>query len=289
MADHFVKLWASILDSSVWREPPAHRLVWITMLAMKDKHGFVGASIDGLARRANVSEEDAASAVASFLAPDPRSRNQENEGRRIKAVPRGWHILNHEYFTALQDKEALRAYEAERKAEQRRKLSRNVPDTSGHARDTDGQERDNRPAYTSSVTSGGESTRGGKSSVVQKPDDVPEQVWEDWTAHRRKKRATVTPTVLDGLRAEAAKAGLSVTEAMTVTVTNGWQGFRADWMTNGKWQKPAEPQRNVLPENLRPAIVMHEPGNADCLCDNCCAKRRRSTSLFLEDLTRAKA
>lgn len=70
--------------------------------------------------------------------------------------------------------------------------------------------------------------------MVQKPDDVPEQVWEDWTAHRRKKRATVTPTVLDGLRAEAAKAGLSVTEAMTVTVTNGWQGFRADWMTNGK-------------------------------------------------------
>lgn len=136
MADHYTKLWASILDSSVWREPPGHRLVWIAMLLMKDRNGFVGASVDGLARRANVTEEETRAALESFLAPDPRSRNQEHEGRRIVVVPRGWHILNHEYFTQLQDKEAMRAYEAERKAEQRKRAkSHNVRDKSGQERD----------------------------------------------------------------------------------------------------------------------------------------------------------
>lgn len=143
MADHYVKLWASILDSSVWREPAAHRLVWIAMLTMADKNGFVGASVDGLARRANVSEAEVESALASFLAPDPRSRNQDNEGRRIQVVPRGWHILNHGYFRDLQDREAQRVYERTRKAEQRARqsLSRGVPDTKGHVPDSPGQTR----------------------------------------------------------------------------------------------------------------------------------------------------
>lgn len=134
MADHYVKLWASILDSSVWREPEAHRIVWITMLTMADKNGFVGASIDGLARRANVSEEQVESALESFLSPDPRSRNQENYGIRIQTVPRGWHILNHGYFRDLQDREMQRQYERTRKAEQRSrsKDKGHVPDSPGH-------------------------------------------------------------------------------------------------------------------------------------------------------------
>ena len=37
----FVKLHGSILDSSVWGESKATRLVWITMLAMADGEGTV--------------------------------------------------------------------------------------------------------------------------------------------------------------------------------------------------------------------------------------------------------
>lgn len=150
MADHYVKLWASIVDSSVWKEPDRHRIVWVTMLTMADKHGFVGASIDGLARRANVPEADVESALQAFLSPDPRSRNREHEGRRIQEVPRGWHILNHGYFRDLQDKEELRLYERERKREQRDRvqLSRTV-------RDTDGTDRDSldKPAFVPGASS----------------------------------------------------------------------------------------------------------------------------------------
>jgi hypothetical protein len=144
MADHYVKLWASILQSSIWSQSLATRVVWITMIAMADEHGFVGASVDGIARMANVTTEEAKQAITEFLAPDPYSRNQENEGRRICVVPRGWHVLNHKHFRDMRDKEARRAYERLRKAEQRaRKRPGHVPDTGGTHRDGMGQPETN--------------------------------------------------------------------------------------------------------------------------------------------------
>lgn len=128
MANSYVRVWSSILDSSIWSAPEPHRIVWITLLAMSDEHGFVGASIDGIARRANVSEEDAEAAMLAFQQPDPRSRDciadPDNEGRRVRPVERGWHIINHSYYRALRDKEERREYERKRKAEQRARVRR---------------------------------------------------------------------------------------------------------------------------------------------------------------------
>jgi len=239
MADHYVKLWASIVDSSVWKEPDRHRIVWVTMLTMADKNGFVGASVDGLARRANVPEEDVESALKAFLSPDPRSRNREHDGRRIQEVPRGWHILNHGYFRDLQAKEEMRAYERDRKRGQR---SKDVPDSPGHVPDNVGQvpDKPDKLGFVPSASSGTgtdsasvserESTRERTRKQIDRPEDVPEQVWTDWLSHRKAVKAPVTATVLTGLAREAAKAGMSVAEAMTTTVTQGWKGFRADYV-----------------------------------------------------------
>ena len=81
----FVKLFGSILDSTVWQEPATTRVVWITMLAMTDESGFVAASVPGLAHRAGVTLEECETALAAFLRPDPYSRTKEHEGRRIEA------------------------------------------------------------------------------------------------------------------------------------------------------------------------------------------------------------
>ena len=101
----FVKLFGSILDSSIWNEPPHVKLVWITMLAMADKYGEVDASVPGLAKRAGVSREDCEDALHRFLSPDPDSRNTDHEGRRIEVIQGGWALLNHEYYRNLMSKE----------------------------------------------------------------------------------------------------------------------------------------------------------------------------------------
>ncbi len=235
MADHYAKLWASILDSSVWSEPEGHRIVWITMLAMKDKDGFVGASVDGLARRANIDEERVQEALEAFLAPDPRSRNRDNEGRRIKVVPRGWVVLNHDYFQVLQDHEARRAYERNRKALQRRRgRPGHVPDSGGH-RETQGH-------LSYSVD-------------VPVPVDVPERestpraarldtesvLWFDrfWLAYDKKvgravaekawKRAKVDEVLLPVIL-EAAKAYVAVTP------DKAFRRHPATWLNQRCWE-----------------------------------------------------
>jgi hypothetical protein len=106
----YVKIFGSILDSSVWDESAETRLVWITMLLMADEHGFVRGTPASLARRAVVGREQAEDALRVLEAPDPRSHTTDHEGRRIEAADGGWVVLNYakyrEYRTRKQVKDA---------------------------------------------------------------------------------------------------------------------------------------------------------------------------------------
>ena len=108
MSDGYTKLFASITDSTIWGEPNTTRIVWITMLAMADQHGYVGASVSGLSHRARVTIDECVVALACFSAPDKWSRTAEFEGRRIAQTEGGWILLNHSAYRAKMDKDARR-------------------------------------------------------------------------------------------------------------------------------------------------------------------------------------
>lgn len=112
----FVKLFGSILLSSIWKESAHTRLVWITLLALKDRDGVVEASVPGLADAARVTLEECQDALRVLSSPDQWSRNPTNEGRRIEAIQGGWQVLNHEYY---RDKET-QASRAEQSAKRQR-------------------------------------------------------------------------------------------------------------------------------------------------------------------------
>jgi hypothetical protein len=130
MSETFTKLFSSLTDSTIWAEDNDTRILWITMLAMADKTGYIGASIPGLAARARISIEATERALAKFMAPDPYSRSKDNDGRRIEEADRGWILLNYQRYRDMRDEEARREYERVRKREQRqREKSQNVPDS----------------------------------------------------------------------------------------------------------------------------------------------------------------
>lgn len=62
-----------------------------------------------------------------------------------------------------------------------------------------------------------------------RPDEVPEGVWQDFQALRKAKRAALTDTAMDGIRREAAKAGIGLADALAYCCEAGWQGFNAGW------------------------------------------------------------
>ncbi len=121
---NYVKLFGSILDSTVWSTPPGTRLTWITMLAMADQHGCVWASIPGLAKRAGVDRSECEEALTSFMQPDPDSRTKDYDGRRIEPVDGGWLLLNHDKFRGIASLEDRREKAAERQRRFKERVSK---------------------------------------------------------------------------------------------------------------------------------------------------------------------
>jgi hypothetical protein len=115
----YTKLFNSILASTIWRSDDKTRLVWITMLAMADKHGAVEGSVPGLADFAHVSLEDCEGALLKLQEPDRWSRTQEHEGRRIEVIDGGWRILNHAKYRAKMNGDERREYLKVKKRESR--------------------------------------------------------------------------------------------------------------------------------------------------------------------------
>jgi uncharacterized protein YdaU (DUF1376 family) len=62
------------------------------------------------------------------------------------------------------------------------------------------------------------------------PINVDEQVWSDFLALRKVKKAPMTVTALAVIKREADKANWSLDKAISECVARGWTGFKADWV-----------------------------------------------------------
>lgn len=115
----FVKLDCGILDSTTWIDRPA-REIFITALLMAEPgeamtpcpqyhvrtgeptgwaapagwYGFVWAAGSGIIRRAGIDAEEGLAALERLGAPEPDSRSQEHEGRRLIRIDGGYVVLN---------------------------------------------------------------------------------------------------------------------------------------------------------------------------------------------------
>lgn len=126
MSVSFTKLFSSILQSTVWVEPMETRIVWITMLALADRHGQVMASIPGLAHTAGVPLDKCEQAIARFLSADQYSRTPTEEGRRIRPIDGGWQLINYDKYRDLQDRENVLASKRKWAAKTRQTQKKNI-------------------------------------------------------------------------------------------------------------------------------------------------------------------
>ena len=84
-------------------------------------------------------------------------------------------------------------------------------------------------------------------TVVACPLDVRDQVWNDWVALRRSKKAPITATVVEGARKEAFKLNWPLDKFLVEWCTRGSQGLKAEWIVK---PNPADNVRlTVAPSN----------------------------------------
>lgn len=130
---HYVKLFDSIIHSTIWQEAGHIKIVWITLLALADSKGEVQASIPGLAKAAGVSVAQCEEALQKFLSPDKYSRSQEAEGRRVETIPGGWELINYKKYRDMKSLEQEKEMAAERQR-RHRKRQRSVTEGNGESR-----------------------------------------------------------------------------------------------------------------------------------------------------------
>lgn len=95
----FTLLWGKLLHSSIWiKESKETRLVWLTILMLKDSDGKVMASVIGLADAAKVSVDECKTALEILTSPDPDDTSGKCDGRRLEKIQGGWQVINYEAY-----------------------------------------------------------------------------------------------------------------------------------------------------------------------------------------------
>lgn len=165
------KLHSSLVNSSLWMQRDDVRLLFITMLAMCDRYGFVYGSRYGIERAANIDfDPDDNSPWEILMAPDKdssdRLRNPDNEGRRIEEVPGGFRLLNFEYYRGLRNDDDRRRQN--REAQER---FRNKPPSAAvsHGQPPSANVSPAKPPLSVSVSVLGKGTEEEKKSTKGKP------------------------------------------------------------------------------------------------------------------------
>lgn len=80
--------------------------------------------------------------------------------------------------------------------------------------------------------------KGTPSGVYKFFPGIDRKLVADFAAVRKAKRAAITQTAIDGIQREANKAGLTMTQALTLCCERGWSGFKASWLDDDKSGKP---------------------------------------------------
>lgn len=240
----YTKLFTTILDSTIWREPDHVRILWITMLAMVDKNGYVGASIPGLADRAKITIEQCTEALDRLQQPDEFSRSTNNDGRRIEAADGGWYLINYCKYRdliTLQEKRAQAAARA-RKYRERQK-ERDERDASRYERDGRDASRDITPVSVS--------VSSEKEKNIKKKPAYPSEFLSFWEIYPRKENKR------GALRAwqAAKKRDLPAIEELEQIIKkqlkseqwrNGYIPHAATWLNGNRWEDEQRSEQKMF-------------------------------------------
>jgi hypothetical protein len=106
----YAKVFSSLWDGSM-RGQSDKQLVFIYLLAHADADGVAEIIQGKIADDTGLREEEVFSALSELMAPDPASRTDGNDGRRLEPLDArgwGWSIVNYQHYRGLRDDETRR-------------------------------------------------------------------------------------------------------------------------------------------------------------------------------------
>jgi hypothetical protein len=215
------KIFQQMYDGTLGTNGPWEALVTFQQLiVLADKDGCVDFTIPAIVRRTTIPQHIIEKGIAVLLLPDPDSRTPDDEGKRIVLLSEGrnwgWRIVNYAKYRAIRSDEERREYH--------RSYYHEVRKPKAMAASTDSQPDSN--ASISSI----DSTKAVSSKQKKKEESngllthaalvgqgVDEKVARDWLTIRKAKRAPLTETAWDTIKAEAVqRSGLKMSSKLLI-------------------------------------------------------------------------
>ena len=183
--------------------------------------------------------------------PIPLDESEVSRQIRMRSHTESIAIVLREYFECTEDgwihhranKEIAKAGDKSEKASASAKARWNKKDANA----LPPLSESNATHNTVHITQDTEHKTQKKATVVACPLDVRDQVWNDFVALRKSKKAPITATVVEGARKEAFKLNWPLDKFLVEWCTRGSQGLKAEWFVK---PNPADNVRlTVAPSN----------------------------------------
>ena len=239
------KIFDQIFSSSIMEEELETRYLFMSMLAICETGGVVDITHEALARKINLDVEKVRRSINALQSPDPRSRSQNDDGRRLVLIDAhrdwGWIIVNYDKYKAIRSNEERREYMKEYMRRKRnpslltsckQALTQLAKEEEEEEEEEEAKEEDSPPP-----PSGGGDGDLNSQSDEQKPEMATTQPKADerrnrtmtpfenfWTAYPRKRNKG---------QAEKAWRQLKPGEQLVVKILQGIERAK----TSADWQK----------------------------------------------------
>jgi hypothetical protein len=243
----FAKIFDQILDSSI-ADDYQTRHVFMDFLIMADRQGVVDKTIAAIARRTVVPIDIVGRAIDVLCSPDPLSRSDVEEGRRLVLINPGrswgWRIVNYEQYRQLRDEDARRTYFREYKREYRANKSNDVldsptrPTVSTNADADADADAKAKTESSSAVVPSSSKTRDDKADIIDRLftlyctllERSPKQY--QLTTNRRDKALLRLEERLEVHGGDLHRAGQDLARAIRTLAANKWnrQNSHIDWL-----------------------------------------------------------
>ena len=223
MSNGYTKIFSDIITSTIWQESNDCRVLWITILALKDETNVCRATVPALAKLCDISIEECEVFLKKFQLPDKYSRSQDFEGRRIEPVDGGWLVLNGQKYRDMLRGQDRRDYVRVKVAEHRARVK-----SEGSGVNKCNQSNQSKPIAEA------EAEAEEKEESTPKPPFLPGEPKQQPRTSKKSSKAFVKPTI-EEVRAFCESEGLEERDADAFfhgKDGNGWKNGSApikDW------------------------------------------------------------
>lgn len=229
----YTPVFSSVFTGTLCGQYP-QTAAWLYLLALADREGKVDMTPHAISALTGMPVSDLLPCLEQFCAPDPGSRSQAQEGRRLALLnpPRnwGWQIVNFDHYRekarkAMHSEADVASGKNRERMKARRDRTR--PDATSETGSSD--------AYAYENKKEDQKAQPGLAAFPPLPNGLSQEAWGEWMHYRRENRLSLKPQALalhqKALLPHPAEVQLGMVQ---LSISNGWKGIFPPRLSNGR-------------------------------------------------------